>query len=180
MRYCIDESMRLSPPVPTTLPREVSEGGAWIAGRFFPAGTDIGTPAFTLQTDSRYYQEPFKFVPERWDASIVGEEAVERATSAFAPFSLGPRACIGRKLAYMELTVALARTVWLYDMTYVGGGRDKRFPEDINLYAVDDHHTALGSREGPYVLFRLRDGVPRDAAHGAFISTHPNEAITTA
>ncbi|RPA85086.1 cytochrome P450 [Ascobolus immersus RN42] len=116
VKHCLDEAMRLSPPVPTTLPREVSEGGAWIAGHYFPAGTDVGTPAFTLQTDERYYNEPFKFMPERWDASIVGEEAVERATSAFAPFSLGPRACIGRKLAYMELTVALARTVWLYDM----------------------------------------------------------------
>jgi len=34
---------------------------------------------------------------------------------AFAPFSIGPRACIGRNLAIMELHLVLATIVRRYD-----------------------------------------------------------------
>lgn len=154
---CLDESMRLSPPVPTTLPREVLPGGAMISGRFFPEGTDIGTPAFTLNTNERYFPKPLEYIPERWDPEISGAEAVAKAASAFAPFSLGPRACVGRSLAYMEMLTTLARVVFLFDMKYIGGGIDENFPEHV-LYKVEDHHTALGDRGGPWVTFKLRDG----------------------
>ena len=40
---CIEESMRLSPPTPGTLWREVERGGAEVDGRYIPEGYDVGT-----------------------------------------------------------------------------------------------------------------------------------------
>jgi len=35
---------------------------------------------------------------------------------AWQPFSFGPRNCIGRNLAYMEMRLILARLVWGFDL----------------------------------------------------------------
>ena len=63
-------------------------------------------------------------MPERWIAGALNpltgrkttEEEVSLAASAFCPFSIGPRGCIGKGLAYVEMTNTLARTMYLYDM----------------------------------------------------------------
>lgn len=165
VRACLDEAMRMAPPVPTTLPRQVLKGGITVAGRFFPEGTDIATPSFTLHMNEDYYTQPFVYNPHRFLADkAASPQEYQKAQSAFAPFSLGPRSCIGRSLAYVELTLALARTVWMYDFEYIGGGRETRldnikFVEELGggkrpiMYSIDDHHTAFASREGPNIRF---------------------------
>ena len=169
VRACLDEAMRMAPPVPTTLPRQVLKGGITVAGEYFPEGADIATPSFTLHMNEEYYPDPFTYNPDRFLADKAeSPEALQRAQSAFAPFSTGPRGCIGRSLAYLELTLALARTVWMYDFVYVGGGRETRldnvaFVEKLGggknpiIYSIDDHHTAFASREGPNIKFIRRD-----------------------
>lgn len=36
--------------------------------------------------------------------------------SAFNPFSLGPRNCIGRNLAYLEMRLVLTHLLWTFDL----------------------------------------------------------------
>ena len=169
VRACLDEAMRMAPPVPTTLPRQVLKGGITVAGKYFPEGVDIATPSYTLHMNEEYFPDPFTYNPNRFLADKAeSPEAFQRAQSAFAPFSLGPRSCIGRSLAYLELTLALARTVWMYDLDYIGGGRETRldnvtFVEKLGggknpiMYSIDDHHTAFASREGPNIRFIRRN-----------------------
>jgi cytochrome P450 len=38
-----------------------------------------------------------------------------------APFSLGPRGCIGKHLSYMEMRVIMGRLLWNYDISSVDG-----------------------------------------------------------
>ena len=174
VKACLDEAMRMAPPVPTTLPRQVLKGGVTVAGRHFPEGIDIATPSFTLHMNEDYYPDPFTYNPHRFlQDKTQSTEAYERALSAFAPFSIGPRSCIGRGLAYIELTLALARTVWIYDFVYVGGGRETRL-DNIKLveqlgggkqpimYSIDDHHTAFASRDGPNIKFICRSDFYHD------------------
>ncbi|RPB27261.1 cytochrome P450 [Terfezia boudieri ATCC MYA-4762] len=168
VRACLDEAMRMAPPIPTTLLRQVLKGGITIAGKYFPEGVDIATPCFTLHMNEEYYPDPFTYNPKRFLADKAESlEAFQRARNAFAPFSIGPRNCIGRSLAYLELTLTLARTVWMYDFVYVGGGRETRldniaFVEKLGgnknpiLYRFDDHFTAFVSREGPKIKFIRR------------------------
>ncbi|KAH8687912.1 cytochrome P450 monooxygenase [Tricladium varicosporioides] len=163
LKACIDEAMRLAPPVPASIPREVLPGGATIDGVFFPPGANVGTPAFSIHRNPSYYHEPLKFIPERWiegatcESPISGElwtttkDSVELGRKAFCPFSIGPRGCIGKGMALMELRITLARIIFMFEMHGVDGeGEDS----EGNL-AMVDHFTS--QKTGPNVRFRARE-----------------------
>lgn len=59
------------------------------------------------------WTEPDEYHPERWldDPRFAADQR-----EAFQPFHLGPRSCLGRHLATMELRSIIARLVWKFDM----------------------------------------------------------------
>ena len=64
---------------------------------------------------------PASFDPSRWLASPSSSSSIEAKTSsgprsAFNPFSLGPRNCLGRNLAYLEMRLILAHLLWAFDL----------------------------------------------------------------
>jgi cytochrome P450 len=165
LRAVVDEAMRMAPPVGGILPREVLPGGLEVDGMFIPEGLVVGTPHYAIHHNPAYYPDPFTFNPDRWIAGSspsVTKEAVDLAQSAFCPFSIGPRGCIGKGLAYGELTISLARVVYLYEMRLAPGttlgegnpslewGREKK-----NEFQLRDSFTSL--KDGPYVEFRERN-----------------------
>ncbi len=161
LRACIDEAMRLSPSVGGLLPREVLAGGMAICGEVVPEGTIVGTPHYAIHHNTAYYPEPFAFVPERWIAGgSVSDADVACAQAAFCPFSIGPRGCIGKGLAYTEMATTLARVLFLYDVRRAPGvadpgegrpdadwGRQRR-----GEFQLVDTFTSL--KTGPMVEFR--------------------------
>lgn len=173
LRACIDEAMRMSPSVGGIAPREVLPGGTTIDGEFVPAGAVVGTPHYTIHHNASYYPQPFAYVPERWVAGssasskmsggAITERDVAVAQSAFCPFSIGPRGCIGKGLAYVELMTTLARVLYLYDLrkstaasSDPAEGRPelewgRRRPDEFQLI---DQFTSL--KDGPMVEFRKR------------------------
>jgi cytochrome P450 len=165
LRACIDEAMRLSPPVPGYLPREVQPGGMIIEGQPIPAGTVVGVAAYSIHHNPKYYPEPFSYIPDRWLRTReslspeLSKVSVETAQSAFCPFSIGPRGCLGKPMAYLELTIALARTVYLFDLKLaspLGGGSltgewGRRRPTE---YQLEDTFTSR--KDGPMVEFKSR------------------------
>ncbi|KAK4442620.1 Isotrichodermin C-15 hydroxylase [Podospora aff. communis PSN243] len=166
LRACIDEAMRLSPSVGGLLPREVLPGGMTIDGESIPAGIVVGTPHYTIHHNPAYYPDPFAYIPERWIAnekSGVTEQHVAVAQSAFCPFSIGPRGCIGKGLAYIEMTITLARVLFLYDVRRAQGivdpGEGRRDAEwgrhREGEFQLVDTFTSL--KEGPMVEFRRRE-----------------------
>ncbi len=60
------ETLRLYPAVPQALPRVVPKGGAPIAGRFMPAGTEVGVLTCGLQRTAAVFPNPGEWDPERW------------------------------------------------------------------------------------------------------------------
>ncbi|CAI7628902.1 unnamed protein product [Penicillium discolor] len=160
LKACIDEALRLAPAVPGAIPREVMQGGAVVDGVFLPAGTDCGTPTYSIHRQERYYREAGTFIPERWieDATCMAsgmswqttKESIETARHAFCPFSIGPRGCIGKSMAFMEMRLTLARLVFLFDMSLAD-----RQGEDVGGHlALTDHFTS--AKNGPNVVFRRR------------------------
>jgi cytochrome P450 len=125
LRACIDEALRLSPPVPGALPREVLAGGMAIDGIFVPAGVDVSVPIYALHHNPSYFRNPEKFMPERWIKSFSSPEELQVAQETFSVFSLGPRGCIGKSMAYMELLITVARVVWLFEFRLMDGGKGK-------------------------------------------------------
>lgn len=69
LRACIDEAMRLSPPVGGLLQRQVLPGGMNLDGHWFPDGTVVGVPHYAIHYNPAYYPEPFSYMPERWLSS---------------------------------------------------------------------------------------------------------------
>ena len=154
LRACIDEALRLCPPLPMPLPRKVLSGGLIVDGRAFPAGTTVGVPTYALHHSGVHFPDPFAFNPSRWLVSDgTSEEAVQLARDAFVPFSIGPRACIGRGVALLELYVAIARAVWLYDWRTVKG-TEANGMSPSGEYAMKDHFVVW--KEGPVLQFKLR------------------------
>ena len=164
LKAVIDESMRLSPPVGGILPREVLPGGIDIDGLHIPEGVVVGTAHYAIHHNPSYYLEPFTFNPERWipDSSpTVTKESVALAQSAFCPFSIGARGCIGKGLAYVELMTSLARVVFLYEMRLAKGFSVGEGSPDLewgrqrtNEYQLKDSFTSM--KDGPFVEFRER------------------------
>ncbi|KAK2749200.1 hypothetical protein FQN57_006815 [Myotisia sp. PD_48] len=151
LRACIDEAMRLSPSVGGALWREAQTGGAIVDGVPIPAGYDVGTGQYAVHHNEAYYPRAFEYQPERWIAQDgVTQEMVDRAKSAFCPFSLGPRGCPGKSLAYLEISITIARAIWLYDFTFTN-------PADAKLreFELYDHFTSGG--HGPHLRFKQRE-----------------------
>ena len=122
LRACIDEAMRLSPPAPTNIPRLVGSGGIHVVDRIVPEGAFIGVPNFAIFRNELYFDHPHSYKPERWIVNAKHtEEEVRRAQAAFWPFSLGPRHCIAKRLAMKELSLAVAKVLFLFDIEPVEG-----------------------------------------------------------
>ena len=108
--------------------REILAGGAPINGEHMPAGYDVGTGIYAVHHNPLYYPKPFVYDPSRWlinSNDPSSEERVHIARSAFIPFSHGPRACVARPLAYLEMTLAVARVLWAADIRAAGGEEGK-------------------------------------------------------
>lgn len=107
---CIEEALRLFPPVAVGLPRDCP--GATIDGVYVPKGTIVHADALSMSTHPRFWTYPNEFRPERW----VGDGFKGDDKRASQPFSLGPRGCLGVNMAYLELRIAAAKVVWMYDL----------------------------------------------------------------
>ncbi|KAH7015951.1 benzoate 4-monooxygenase cytochrome P450, partial [Macrophomina phaseolina] len=125
LRACIDECLRMSPPIAAPLWREMSRQGDTVAGAVLPQGTDVATCIYSIQRNPAYFSDPNEFKPERWLPENQSDSQADLSKKAFVPFSLGSRGCIGKNLAYMELSTALAQIVYRMDWKAAGGSLGK-------------------------------------------------------
>jgi averantin hydroxylase len=109
----LDETMRIYAPVPVQSSREVPIGGDLVAGKFLPAGTIVHCPQYAAGRVGYNFSRPTEFHPERF----LGDPQFEKDNfAALLPFSLGPRNCIGRNLAYAEMRLILAKVLYNFDL----------------------------------------------------------------
>ncbi|PVH97979.1 putative cytochrome P450 [Periconia macrospinosa] len=113
----INEALRIYPPASQGFPR--TSPGAMIDGYYVPKGTEVYTSAWTVTHDPKNFERPNEFIPERW----IDPENKD-IKEASQPFSLGPRVCIGRNFAYMEMSSLLAKVFYRYDMELVDPNMD--------------------------------------------------------
>ncbi|KAF1940971.1 cytochrome P450 [Clathrospora elynae] len=164
LRACIDETMRMTPPVAGALPRQVLPGGMDIDGHQIPAGVDVGVPIYAIHHNPDYFPQPFDYIPERWFSDPSANplhDSLAAAQSAYNPFSIGPRGCIGKGLAYVELTVTIARVLFLYDLRLAPGTTLGAGNKDLEVgrnrskeYQIKD--VFASKKDGPVLQFRAR------------------------
>ncbi|KAK6189535.1 hypothetical protein LQW54_013167 [Pestalotiopsis sp. IQ-011] len=124
LRACIDESLRMAPPSLATLWREQAADDperdarpVIIDGHVIPPGTQVGVNLYALHHNEDYFPDPFTFNPDRWQA----EDGNGKQHQAFAPFLIGPRSCAGKPMAYLEISLVLAKTLWYFDFQKAPG-----------------------------------------------------------
>lgn len=162
LRACIEETMRMFPASPGVPYREVEEG-CWFDGEWISPGIDVGTCTFSMMR-STAFQYPFQFWPERWIPGSLPEAELNAAKLACKPFSQGPRACAGRSVALMSLSIWLARVIYFMDFKLApgeagdvgegtpAGQKGRQIKEEFQIFA---HFTAMC--EGPWIQFKMRD-----------------------
>jgi len=97
----INEALRLYPPGWLLSRRTVQPDV--LSGYEIAAGTNVLLPLYLLHRHPRYWQDPERFLPERFAA----EYEAERPRFAYMPFAAGPRHCIGETFALYEMLMHL-------------------------------------------------------------------------
>ena len=140
----LSESMRLYPPA-WAIARLAIEDHE-LGGYPVPKGTGIAAVPWVVHRDSRWYENPEEFVPERWGTDLL--KKIPRF--AYFPFSFGARQCIGNSFALMEANLVLATIAQHY--------RFRLLPGDpvVPLASI-----TLRPRHGLHVVTESRDPVSR-------------------
>ncbi|KAL7789660.1 cytochrome P450 [Trichoderma afarasin] len=128
LHACINESLRLLPPVAFGLNRMTPPEGLMIDGTWIPGNTLVGVPAYTAHR-SPIFSNSEQYQPERWL-----EDGIKETQGTFIPFSTGARGCIGRNISYIEQTVLLATLVQRYDLSLVDPEGNLDHEEAFNLW----------------------------------------------
>lgn len=110
----INETLRHHSTSGIGLPRQIpldAKKGVEIRGHYYPPGTVLSVPTYTIHHSKEIWgPDANEFRPERW------ESITPRQKNAFIPFSYGPRACVGRNIAEMEMKMIVATWVRRYDV----------------------------------------------------------------
>lgn len=171
LRAVIDESLRLAPPFVGTLWREPSSSSdkpLVVDGELVPPGTIVGVNPYCIMHNDLYFTDPFEFRPERWlePGQKLRETHKSRTTvrDAFAAFALGDTGCVGKAMAYQEISLIVAKTMWYFDFQRapgkageLGGGEAGRMDgrHRVNEYQLVDNQTS--DKDGPNLVFKARE-----------------------
>ncbi|WOL03581.1 Cytochrome P450 [Canna indica] len=117
LKAVIKETLRLHPPAPLLIPRELLED-CTIQGYSIPKKTRIYVNAWAIGRDSKYWDAPEEFRPERF----VEDAALDLNGNDFRylPFGSGRRICPGLHFAVASLELALANLVRHFDWELPG------------------------------------------------------------
>lgn len=165
LRACIDEALRMSPPVTGTPWRELYADDdrskpLVIDGHIIPEGTQVGVNIYALHHNESYFKNSFSYSPERW----MTLESPLLLKDAFSPFLIGSRGCAGKAMAYLEASLVLAKTFWYFDFEMpkgdaakVGAGKkgNKSGRHREDEYQLYDAFGAL--HDGPNLVFHPRE-----------------------
>lgn len=108
------EALRVSPTTAGVTPRISQDRGIDIQGYYIPPGTEIYVNLRSANMSEDIWNKPERFEPERF---INNEEAKKNLFT----FSYGPRNCIGRNLAWVEMLTIVANVLKDYDMALAPG-----------------------------------------------------------
>lgn len=126
MRIHSTSSLGLPRLTPMATPENPNPKPVEILGYAFPPGTALSVPAYTIHHSKELWgKDADEFVPDRWNEDRI----TKKQQDSFIPFSYGPRSCVGRNVAEMELKCIVA-TVFR------------------NFEFLDEHEGEMQTREG--------------------------------
>jgi cytochrome P450 len=109
LEACVYESLRVSPTTAGLTPRISYTRGITLDEIFIPPGTEIHVNLRSVNMDGSFWEEPSRFRPGRF----LNNDAAKKNLFTF---SYGPRNCIGRNLAWVEILTIAANILKDYDI----------------------------------------------------------------
>ncbi|KAK6715054.1 hypothetical protein SNK04_005980 [Fusarium graminearum] len=110
LQAVIKETLRIHPATGLPLERVVPEGGATIAGRFFPENTIVGVNSWVAHRNKNVFGEDAEvFNPDRWLTQDTAR--LSAMNRYYMPFGLGSRTCIGRHVSQLEMSKLVPRLI---------------------------------------------------------------------
>uniref|UniRef100_A0A8C5FBL2 25-hydroxyvitamin D-1 alpha hydroxylase, mitochondrial n=1 Tax=Gadus morhua TaxID=8049 RepID=A0A8C5FBL2_GADMO len=139
LKATVKEAHRLYPVIPANA-RVLTEGDIELGGFLIPKNTLITLCHFATSRDPAIFPNPDEFQPRRWLSRDQSHHPY-----ASVPFGVGKRSCVGRRIAELELYLALARIVTEFEVKPDPAGGDVKpmtrtllVPDrDVNLQFVD-------------------------------------------
>jgi cytochrome P450 len=122
-RQVRDEALRLYPPAWVTERKTLREDV--LCGYPILPGTRLGISQFATHRHPGFWENPDTFDPERFSP----EHSAGRHSYAYFPFGGGPRQCIGKNLALLEIQLALPMLLQRFRFELEPGRQVKTDPE---------------------------------------------------
>ncbi|KAH8240360.1 hypothetical protein KR038_005153, partial [Drosophila bunnanda] len=124
LRACIKEALRITSITPGNF--RITTKDLVLSGYQVPAGTGVLMGVLELSNSDEYFARSADFVPERWLKSWSAPDGVQACPEArsrnpfvYLPFGFGPRTCIGKRIAELEIETLLVRLLRSYKVSWL-------------------------------------------------------------
>ncbi|XP_011072860.1 cytochrome P450 86A22 [Sesamum indicum] len=148
LKAALSETLRLYPSVPEDSKHVIADD-VLPDGTFVPAGSNITYSIYsTGRMEFIWGDDCLEFKPERW-LSEDGKKFEARDQYQFVAFNAGPRICLGKDLAYLQMK-SIAAAVLLRHRLVVAAGHKVEQKMSLTLFMKDGLKVNVQARElGP-------------------------------
>ncbi|KAK1271780.1 Cytochrome P450 71A1 [Acorus gramineus] len=126
LRAIFKETLRLHPPVPLLIPRESTEDTT-IQNYKIPARTRVFVNAWAIQRDTKYWESPEEFLPERF---LHNSLEFNGNDFRFFPFGGGRRICPGMHIGISNFELMLANLIHHFEWKLPNGMKERDMDMD--------------------------------------------------
>ncbi|KAK4262774.1 hypothetical protein QN277_028286 [Acacia crassicarpa] len=122
LKAALSETLRLYPSVPEDS-KYVVKDDVLPSGTFVPAGTSVTYSIYSIgRMKSVWGEDCLEFKPERW-LSVDGKKIEVKDSYKFVAFNAGPRICLGKDLAYLQMKSIAASVLLRHRLSVAPGHR---------------------------------------------------------
>ncbi|XP_021887066.1 cytochrome P450 86A22-like [Carica papaya] len=122
LKAALSETLRLYPSVPQDS-KHVIANDVLPSGTFVPKGSNVTYSIYAVgRMKSIWGEDCLQFMPERW-LSSDGKKIQLQDQFRFVAFNAGPRICLGKDLAYLQMKTVAAAVLLRHRLSLVPGHR---------------------------------------------------------